>query len=238
MSHVPGGLVYKRFYNALRPANGTAPGGDPLFPQVLALLHFDGVNGSQTFTDDSNYNRNFTVSNAAVISTVDPIYNQCGYFDNTNTVDYIQTVDMTDMNLIVNAPYCLELGFNMGILPPNGSGVLFRLSGVGQPQLIWVEVTDVGTLLINLENGLVAPAFSPVTTGTYQRIAIDFDGTNVRFFYNYVKFAESIYTGLSTVPIVMRLGTGDTAGFDACVDTRLDEFRLTAGSRYTGNGAV
>lgn len=47
MSHVPGGLVYKRFLNALRPADLGVP--DPFFSDVILLLKFNDT--GDTFTD-------------------------------------------------------------------------------------------------------------------------------------------------------------------------------------------
>lgn len=67
MSHVSGGLVYKRFLNALRPAGGPTP--DPLFAQVIWLLNFGGPDGDTTFTDLSSYARATTRTNLGARQT-------------------------------------------------------------------------------------------------------------------------------------------------------------------------
>lgn len=67
MSHVSGGLVYKRFLNALRPAGGPAP--DPFFSQVIWLLNFGGPNGDTTFTDLSSFARPTTRTNLGARQT-------------------------------------------------------------------------------------------------------------------------------------------------------------------------
>ena len=43
--------------------------GDAYYPQVAALLHFDGTNGSTTITDNSKNNVAFTVNGDSKIST-------------------------------------------------------------------------------------------------------------------------------------------------------------------------
>lgn len=52
--------------------------GDPYINSVGALLHFNGANGSTTFTDVKGLN--YTVSNGAAISNASAVFGQAGYF--------------------------------------------------------------------------------------------------------------------------------------------------------------
>lgn len=64
--------------------------GDAYYPQVAALLHFDGVNGSTTITDNSKNNFTITATNGAVISTAQSKFGGASVFlDGTN--DYLVT---------------------------------------------------------------------------------------------------------------------------------------------------
>lgn len=57
---------------------------DPFYANVSLLLHFDGTNGSTTFTDNSPSPKTATVSGNAQISTTSPLFGTgCGLFDGT-----------------------------------------------------------------------------------------------------------------------------------------------------------
>lgn len=67
---------------------GAGAGGDPFFANVSLLLHFDGSNGSTTFTDNSPNAHTITAAGNAALSTSGQVFGTaCGLFDGTG--DYI-----------------------------------------------------------------------------------------------------------------------------------------------------
>ena len=69
--------------------------GDAYYPQVAALLHFDGTNGSTTITDNSKNNLTVTATNGAVISTAQSKFGGASVFlDGTNDYLVSQTTPM------------------------------------------------------------------------------------------------------------------------------------------------
>jgi hypothetical protein len=64
------------------PSGGGGGGGTSLFPKTMVQLHFDGTNGSTTFTDQIG--RTFTASGNAKLDTSDKVFGTAaGLFDGT-----------------------------------------------------------------------------------------------------------------------------------------------------------
>lgn len=69
--------------------------GDAYYPQVAALLHFDGVNGSTTITDNSKNNITFTVNGDSKISTAQSKFGGASIlFDGTG--DYLSSPSVSN----------------------------------------------------------------------------------------------------------------------------------------------
>ena len=80
--------------------SGGAPGTDPYWANVSALLHFEGANNSTTFTDQKG--RTWTPSGGAkIITTASMIGSSAGSFGGGS--DIIRTASTTDLDLSTGA---------------------------------------------------------------------------------------------------------------------------------------
>jgi hypothetical protein len=84
--------------------NQTAAPIDPSL--TLALLHFDGADGSTTFTDSSPYNRTVTVFGGAVNSTSQPVFGTSSLYL-PNSTSYI-TLPVAAANFN-GSDFCIEM---------------------------------------------------------------------------------------------------------------------------------
>ena len=205
--------------------------GDAYYPQVAALLHFDGVNGSTTITDNSKNNFTITATNGAVISTAQSKFGGASVFlDGTN--DYLVT-PTTSAFTFGTGDFTVELWIYQTVSSVSAYKVLVGdnvYGSVGGWQLysynnqlnLWKGGTEIispsGTLTLNSWNHIVWTRASG-----NNRIFINGTqvGSTVSDSTNYTSTA--IYIGAA------KDGYGYYAGY-------IDEIRITKGvARYTGN---
>ena len=205
--------------------------GDAYYPQVAALLHFDGVNGSTTITDNSKNNFTITATNGAVISTAQSKFGGASVFlDGTN--DYLVT-PTTSAFTFGTGDFTVELWIYQTVSSVSAYKVLVGdnvYGSVGGWQLysynnqlnLWKGGTEIispsGTLTLNSWNHIVWTRASG-----NNRIFINGTqvGSTVSDSTNYTSTA--IYIGAA------KDGYGYFAGY-------IDELRITNGyARYTGN---
>ena len=205
--------------------------GDAYYPQVAALLHFDGVNGSTTITDNSKNNFTITATNGAVISTAQSKFGGASVFlDGTN--DYLVT-PTTSAFTFGTGDFTVELWIYQTVSSVSAYKVLVGdnvYGSVGGWQFysynnqlnLWKGGTEIispsGTLTLNSWNHIVWTRASG-----NNRIFINGTqvGSTVSDSTNYTSTA--IYIGAA------KDGYGYFAGY-------IDELRITNGyARYTGN---
>lgn len=89
---------------------------DPHFAKVPLLLHFDGANGSKTFTDSSSYARTSTAYGNAQLTTSSPLVGAAsGLFDGSG--DYV-TYAHNSADDIGTGAFCIEFS----VVPSSLSG--------------------------------------------------------------------------------------------------------------------
>ena len=205
--------------------------GDAYYPQVAALLHFDGVNGSTTITDNSKNNLTVTVTNGAFISTAQSKFGGASaLFDGTN--DYLVS-QTTPMITFGTSDLTVEMWIYQTVSSVSaykslvadnvyGSVGGWALYSYNNQLNLWKGGTEIispsGTLTLNSWNHVVWTRASG-----NNRIFINGTqvGTTVSDSTNYTSTA--IYIGAT------KLGTSNFAGY-------IDELRITNGyARYTSN---
>jgi len=205
--------------------------GDAYYPQVAALLHFDGVNGSTTITDNSKNNLTVTVTNGAFISTVQSKFGGASVFlDGTN--DYLVS-QTTPMITFGTSDLTVEMWIYQTVSSVSAYKALvadnvygsvggWALYSYNNQLNLWKGGTEIispsGTLTLNSWNHVVW-----TRTSGNNRIFINGTqvGTTVSDSTNYTSTA--IYIGAT------KLGTSNFAGY-------IDELRITNGyARYTSN---
>ena len=211
--------------------------GDAYYPQVAALLHFDGTNGSTTITDNSKNNLTVTASNGAAISTAQSKFGgSSALFDGTN--DYLSVTNSTDFDFGVG-DFTIEY-WEYRTVSTNNKPVLSRNNSQYPPYLIgWSDTGNV--YFYSSDNGSswnVASGVSmgSIITNSWTHYAVTRQGNTFRTFQNGTQI--STFTSTATLP----------AGAGALVigawlwasgyffQGYIDELRITNGyARYTGN---
>jgi hypothetical protein len=214
--------------------------GDAYYPQVAALLHFDGTNGSTTITDNSKNNLAVTSVNGAAISTAQSKFGGASVlFDGTN--DYVSIPDNEDLEPSTN-----NLTWEMWIKTTSSVqyATLYCRSpssfGSGMWSLMINHASsttgDIALYVANYSTG--APLL--LTTGVsirddvWHHIAIVRNGSAWICYVDGTSRATGTYSGgignISAVTII-----GADGFYGRYYSGYIDEFRITNGyARYTG----
>lgn len=237
MSHVPGGLVYKRFLNSLRSIDSGAPvpGGDPLYLQVLYLLHCDGPESSTAFIDNSIYARLTSAINGAAVTTANALYNQALGLP-AITIDYLQTVDMTDMD--IGTDDCtIELAFYTDGVFPGATSTLLTLTNGANAQNLSINLMDTGEIEFLVDGGSTTLVGGTWFTDSINRIAFCRAAGVWRAYWGGSKWGQ--IAGAVAIPASdrLRIGTQDFTTFTHYQGT-IDEVRITAAARYVDDDYI
>ena len=211
--------------------------GDAYYPQVAALLHFDGVNGSTTITDNSKNNLTVTATNGAAISTAQSKFGGASaLFDGTN--DYVSVTNSTDFDFGAG-DFTIEY-WEYRTVSTNNKPVLSRNNSQYPPYLIgWPNAGNVTFYAsTNGSSWDVADGVSmgTLTTNVWTHYAVTRQGSTFRTFQNGIQI--STFTSAATFPagagaLVIGAWLWATGYF---FQGYIDELRITNGyARYTGN---
>jgi len=207
-----------------------------------AMLHFDGANGSTTFTDESG--KTWTASGNAQISTAQSVFGGAsGQFDGTG--DYITTPDSADWQLDSGSnanewtidfrirfngdPGTAAVGFMQQYVDANNRCNI-RLDG----NALYFAVRSGGTIIVNVSN-----AWNPATA-TWYHLAIVKQGTT-----GYKMFVDGSQIGTTqtdTDVIPSWTGTFQVGRYSSDGSTHgylngwIDELRISKGiARWINN---
>jgi hypothetical protein len=203
------------------------PPGDPYFANVVLLLHFDGSDGSTTFTDSSSTARTITpVGNAQIDTDVFKFGTSSGLFDGN---DYVYAADDTDFDFgsddftieawcyVTNATSRTivakwTLGQQSWYLGAGGAGYGFYISTTGSNAI------------------LALPLTSWPSTSTWFYIAVVRDGADLKLYVDGVQQGSTynisttaLYNGSGPVTV------GDDAATNVGFTGNLAEVRITTG---------
>jgi len=208
--------------------------GDQYYNSCSLLLHFDGSNGSTTFTDNSPSPKTVTSVNGAAISTVQSKFGGAsGLFDGTD--DYLSTP--------TNTSFYLSTG-NWTI----ETWVYKRTTGkqiiVGQtqnnagPYAGWVMYVNPSELFTFEGSGGSAITSTTVTVplNTWTHLAAVKLGSNITLYQNGVSVVSGITPSISDYSIQLVIGQYSNPVSGPAWNGYLDELRITKGvARYTTN---
>ena len=219
----------------LRRAAGNAVAGDPYYSAVSLLLHFNGANGSTTFTDSSSNNLTVTATGNAQISTAQSKFGgAAGYFDGNG--DYLTVASNPVFNFgtgdftIEGWVYLSSVSGDWFIVSSSGSGGMFfgyssSVSpygwGVGRTGVAWDYITA-----------------STATTNTWYHVAVCRSGTSLRIFVNGTQVGTT-NTNSQSYNLSATSLTIASQGATYYLNGYIDELRVTKGTaRYTANFTV
>lgn len=216
------------------------PPTDPLFANVVSLLHFDGTNGSTTFTDQKGIT--WTANGNAQITTSQSLYGSgSGQFDGNN--DYL-TASHASLAL-GSGDFCIEIAcrkIGNGVSGNNSDLILldWRSAEPQQQMLIGYTGSTNGTIggnriYVFLNGSYVISAAAAVSAWrracverVSSTITLYVDGTSVGTTSNSSNFSNS------TLTLSGRFAAtgGDRRSFNG----QIDELRITTGAhRHAGN---
>jgi hypothetical protein len=223
--------------NRLTGFNAAQPLNDPHFANVVSLLHFDGANGSTTFTDEKG--KIWTPNGNAQISTAQSRFGGAsGLFDGTG--DYLTTPATSDFEP-GSGDYTLEGFVRMAATPATAAGIIQRAnaSGFANFSVSWRSSNKIEAYC-SLSNPASTPTIltgaTTLSLNTWYHWAFVKSGLNYKLFIGGVQDASGSAashppTGLSTVTYI---GSFDAASF--FLNGYQDEKRITKGvARYTAN---
>ena len=209
--------------------------GDAYYPQVAALLHFDGVNGSTTITDNSKNVLTVASNNGAVISTAQSKFGGSSVFlDGTD--DYVTVADNTGFDFgagdftIEYWEYRTSSGTQSPILSRNTISSTLYLVGWYEPSTIKFYASSNGSSW-DVAEGV---SMGTLTTNVWKHYAVTRNGNTFRTFENGIQI--STFTSAATFSTgsgSLQIGKYSTYYFKGGY---IDEMRITKGyARYTGN---
>lgn len=219
----------------LAGSGGAGGGGDPFFDSVKALLHFEGVDASTTFTDVIG--KTWTANGNAQIDTAQFKYGAAsGLFDGTG--DYISTPDHADFSLGTN-DFCYEFFFRPAVLGARGI-ICGQSNSAGTGDFsIFIEKTAADVLSARAffsASSVTLTGTTPVSADTWYHGAFTRSGSDFHLFLDGTE-EDTDSSALSIVNSTSIFSIGRTGALDSLYfNGWLDEFRFTNGAaRYTSN---
>lgn len=226
------------------------PTNDPYWDKVVALLHFDGVNASTTFTESSTFSKTWTAQGAAQLGTANKKFGTAsGLFNDGDA--YIKSSSLTEFDFLTSAnPFTVEAW----IYPSSGVASVARHvfsiseNNTGGFAYWYLGRSGTNNLIAYVQNstgggGTTLTATGALTLDTWQHIALSYDGTTARIFVNGNQVQSGSWNTYPTAK-VLHVGIGGVAnGYtDAGVGRwagSIDELRVTRNvARYTGNFTI
>lgn len=222
----------------LHTLRGSWSGNDPDFASVVALLHFNGADGSTTFTDIKGHP--FTANGNAQIDTAQSLFGGAsGLFDGSG--DYVSAPDSADWDF-GTGDFTIEVAVRFASLPVNSVVTLMAAYGGSSTGWLVQYRTDAGlgnrvTFGPTGDSPLFDFAWSP-SIDTWYRLAITRSGTSLRAFIDGAQIGStqtSSHNISSTAALYMGAINLNLQYFNGW----LDELRITKGvARYTANYTV
>ena len=210
---------------------------DPSWSSVVALLHFNGADGSTTFADEAGHT--FTANGNAQID------NAQGLFSGTSLLldgsgDYLSTPDSADWDF-GTGDFTVEVAVRFAALPVNsaaallstyagssaGWGVQYRNDGGGGNRL---------RVFVGGDTVFFDFAWTP-STGTWYRIGVSRSGSSLRAFIDGTQIGSTA-TNSTNISSTAALWVGALLSGSAIqfVNGWIDELRITKGvARFTAN---
>lgn len=214
-------------------AGGGGGGSDPYFSNVVSLLHFDGADGSTTFTDQKG--KTWTVGGNAQIDTAQSKFGGAsGLFDGSG--DYLEAADSADWDF-GSGDFTIECWMRPAVV--NIRHTICIKSSLAQ-------VTSWALYLVNTQfefnastndtswDVVNARLFGTATANTWTHVAVSRSGTNWYYFQDGVQQGAtgSASGTLSANTRVVRIGYQGSHSLNGW----LDDLRITKGvARYTSN---
>lgn len=199
---------------------GAGGGSDPNWTSVVTLLHFNGTNGSTTFTDTSLSAKTWTATGDAQITTTDPRFGS-GALLLDGTGDWVSSASSADF-AFGTGDFTIECFIKLDVTTTQ---YIFSFG----PN--WIVYFASGSLFFNINGTNIRSGAATVTT--WGHLALTRSGSVVRMFWNGSQIGSDYTNAANITADTFEIGRYKSdANFR--MDGRMDEFRITKGvARYT-----
>lgn len=223
-------------HGLLLAGGGGGVSADPYFSNVVSLLHFEGANGSTTFTDQKG--KTWTANGGAALSTAQTMWGAASLLCDGDG-DYISAPASVDFSLTPSGDFTVEFWLYLTD-KDNGDGN--SVICVGNSAGYWQILVRQSGITINTRNS-TGGAFNDIfasqtlTNGVWRHYAWTRESGTNRVFYNGTQLstsgniASALTQGNNNIYVGANYNGGTTslAGY-------LDDVRITKGvARYTSN---
>lgn len=209
------------------------PGGDTYFSSVTVLLHFNGSDGSTTFTDNSGSPKTVTASGNAQIDTAQKKYGT-GSMQLDGSGDYATVSSSSAMNFGTSTDFTVE------------AWVYVKAGGQSDSASKWITVSNrsyyfgLYSGFIIVGNGIVNTFFNNTNyasyVGKWTHVAHTRSGTTHRVFLDGVLKATATSSDSYGATNSIYVGQDPSPGPGAVMDGWIDDVRITKGvCRYTAD---
>ena len=231
-----------RLLRPLARRQAPAPGPtDPLFSQVVLLLHFDGANGSTTFTDSSPSPLTVTASGDAAISTAESKFGGASLYVDGDEYATVAISGPEDEFEFGTDDFTLEFWCKDD--GTSGEPAIITTADPTDAEGIWIGVSNTGSLYWLAGNGtwlFVETTSSPsVRNNLWHHIAYVRNGADLLLFLDGQEVATQnigASYSLTNANDLLRIGGRDS--YSQYFTGWIDEVRVTRGAgaaRYTAN---
>lgn len=217
--------------------SGTAFTGDPYYANTTLLCHFDGGNGSTTFTDNSFQASTLTPVNSAAQSSAQAKFGPSSWPVPSAgvTAPYV-TMPNTNMDF-GTGDFTVEFWYYYDSVtyPAESFGIFFDNGSRGFAAEF--GATAANTLIFVVAVGVKATGTHGMADGNWYHLAWVRNGSNNQIYVNGTSIASAT-DSTTTAPTggTAYLGTLSTAPGTFSCGGFIDEMRITKGvARYTGN---
>lgn len=219
--------------NPFRFGGGGGGGGDPDWANRLALLHFDGADGSTSFYDEK-LAATWTGGNTAQIDTAQSRYGGASLL--LASGDYVETADASGWAFGTN-----DFFIECSIRPSTVSGVQCILSqwGTSPSDRAFIFYLNGSTLTFAVSPGPVFASAAGVSASTWSDVACGRIGNNTYVWLNGVRSGTSGSIGSTSInnpTSAIRFGTDSNGGSPYA--GHIDEARVSLLSPPGGNYTV
>jgi hypothetical protein len=201
--------------------------GDPYINNVSLLLHMDGADGSQTFTDSST--NNFQVTNfdqVQILTNFKKFGTGSARFD--GNVDYLN-VNYNDKLNLFNTDYTIEFWLRFDII--SGSPI-FLTTSIANLDFDWQLRLENNALKLKSFLGEVSANWTPVINQWYHIAAVR-NGSSTSLYIDGQLLVSSNLNPIDNNTNSLKIGG---RGDGASLNGNIDELRITKGiARYTSN---
>ena len=215
--------------------NSASVPGEPYYNSCSLLLHFDGANGSTTFTDNSPTPKTVTSVNGAAISTAQSKFGGASLLlDGTD--DYLSTNSTSAFDW--QGDITIECWIYPLVLNGNNStsygvvGTHFNFSD----QVTLIYIGGAGRIMIG-KVGLneISSTTGVISTSNWQHIAVVKSGSTTTIYVNGSSVASNTTSVWSTGTAPLYIGYINPSN-GSYFNGYIDELRITKGvARYTTN---